>query len=142
MTPHKTKLQSTFQRFDLGSGISSTANNSQSSVTQSVEDDELLQYTYHNISRKPSLTDTLFTRSDSALCVPTIQRRTVTVNKNKVTGTVKKDLSFKEPTDDTIDAPVAVNNSSSLPLQVKQDPSIQVETSSFDQTADNKSNHI
>lgn len=108
-------------------------------VAQSPEEDDLLQYTYHGVTRKPSVTDSLFTRSDSALCVPKIQKRIVTVNKKKVTTVVKEALSLEESVNDTKEeVSLAINNrSSSLPLQSTQDVSIQVDSSSIYQPADN-----
>lgn len=144
MSSNRTNFQPLIQRIDLGSSISSNASSLQSSVAQSPEDDELLQFTYHGVSRKPpSVTDTLFTRSDSALCVPALQKRIVTANKKKATTVIKEASPIKQPTNDATDALAVNNNSLSLPLQAKQstqDASIQVNSSSsLDQTADNKS---
>lgn len=139
-------LQSAIQRIDLGSSISSNASSLQSSVAQSLEDDNLLQYTYHGVSRKPSVTDSLFTRSDSALCVPTIKRRIVTVNKKNTIPVVKEVPPFKEPANDMAEVSLVVNNySSSLPLQANQsteDVSVQADLPSSNQSADNKSKDV
>lgn len=136
MDSSRTNFQPTIQRIDLGSSISSNASSLQSSVAQSLEDDESLQYTYHGVSRKPSVTDGLFTRSDSALCIPTMQKRVATANKKKATAVVKEATSKETTTD------ITNNNSSSHPLQVNQstqDASVQVNSSSssLDQTKDN-----
>ena len=120
----------------------------QSSVTP--DDEELMQYTYHGVSRKPSVSDTLLTRSDSVLCMPSMYRRIVTVNKQKSTSAVNKASSFKEPANLTTDISTSVNNnSSSPPVQESnrstQDASVQVDSSKsslLNQTADNKSTNI
>ena len=120
----------------------------QSSVTP--DDEELMQYTYHGVSRKPSVSDTLLTRSDSVLCIPSVHKRIVTVNKKKPTSAVNKASSFKEPANHTMDISSSVqndnSNSSSLPVQGSnistQDASVQANSSKLsllDQTADNKS---
>ena len=149
MTSNRRNFQPpTIQRINLGSSISSNASSLQSSVSQSPEDDELLQYTYHGASSKPSVTDTLFTRSDSAICAPAFQKRIVTINKKKAATVVEEASSSKEPANDTADISLAVNkNSSSVPLQVSQstqDASVQINSSSslMDQTPDNKSKHM
>ena len=137
----------TIQRIDLGSSISSNSSSLQSSVAQSPEGDELLQYTYHGVSSKPSVADTLFTRSDSALFVPAFQKRIVTVNKKKAAAIVDEASSSKELANDTADISSAVNkNSSSVPLQISQstqDASVQVNSSSslINKTADIKSKY-
>lgn len=147
MTSNRRNLPPTIQRIDLGSSISSNASSLQSSTVQTPEDDDPLQYTHNGVSRKPSVTDTLFTRSDSALFIPTVQRRVVTVNKKRVTPVVEETSSSKKPTNNTADISSAINNNpSTLPLQVSQstqDASVQVDLSSSSMleqtTADDKS---
>ena len=146
MTTRKTNFQPLIQRIDLESSISSNASSLQSSVNQSQEDDDLMQYTYHGVARKPSVTsDTLLTRSDSALCVQSMQKRIINVKKKKVTAVVNG--TSKEPVNDTTDISLpANNNSSSLPAQESnsstQDASVQVDSSKsslLDQPTDDKS---
>ena len=137
MTTRKTNFQPLIQRIDLESSISSNASSLQSSVTQSQEDDDLMQYTYHGVARKPSVTDTLFTRSDSVLCVPSMQKN----NKKKVTAVVNKTSSSKEPVNDTTDNSLPVNNKQENNLST-QDASVQVDSSKsslLDQSIDHKS---
>ena len=145
VTTRKTNFQPLIQRIDLESSISSNASSLQSSVNQSQEDDDLMQYTYHGVARKPSVTDTLLTRSDSALCVPSMQKRIISVKKKKVTAVVNGTLSSREPVNDTTDNSLPAN-SSSLPVQESnsstQDASVQVDSSKsslLDQPVDDKS---
>jgi len=145
MSSDRANLQSAIQRIDLGSSISSNGSSLQSSVDQPLGDDDLLQYTYHGVYRKPSVTDSLFTRSDSALCVPTIQRRFVTASKKNMIPVVKEVPSFKENANDTTEASVVVNNHSSSLSQINQntqDVSVQADLLSSNQTTDNKSKHV
>ena len=146
MTTRKTNFQPLIQRIDLESSISSNASSLQSSVTQSQEDDDLMQYTYHGVARKPSVTDTLLTKSDSALCAPPMQKKIITVKKKKVTTVVNETSSFKEPVNDTTDNSLPVNNKYSVQESnlSTQDASVQVQvdsskSSSLDQTIDDKS---
>ena len=121
----------------MGSSINSTASSLQSSVVESPEDDALLQYTYHGVPKEPSMSDTLFTRSDSALCMPKIQKRVVIVNKKKVATTVKE-TSSKEPVN-TTEIPFA--QSSSLPQQATQSTQdVPIQNLSFNQSGDDTSN--